>query len=261
MSERYSVHTTMRWQKGERTELEDPIIREAPLTIYLNGKEMVSLLCTPEYQEDLALGFLTAEGLLEDPDDLLSVRLEEEQGAVWVETLRTPQIAEQLFLKRFITTGCGKGTTFYNVMDHSLARQERASLMVRAGDLVDLMREVQQKSELYRLTGGVHSAALCQGREVLLFREDVGRHNAADKIMGYCFRHRIPMEDKVLLTSGRISSEILLKAAKMGIGAIVSRSAPTDLALQLAEELGITVIGFVRGSRMNIYTCAERVIE
>ena len=122
------------------------------------------------------------------------------------------------------------------------------------------MKELQLRAELFRLTGGLHSAALCSAEKILYFCEDIGRHNAVDKLVGLCLKHEISLTDKVLVSSGRISSEILVKAAKLGIPILISRAAPTSLSIELAESLGITLIGFVRGRRCNIYTHQERVL-
>ncbi len=135
-----------------------------------------------------------------------------------------------------------------------------SGLKVTASDVRNLAEELEGRSQLFRKTGGVHSAALAVDGKILLFHEDVGRHNTLDKIMGQCFLEEIPLEDKLIVFSGRISSEVLLKTAKMGISVIISRSAPTDLALDLAEDLGITVVGFARGKQFNVYTHPERVV-
>ncbi|MDA8212369.1 MAG: formate dehydrogenase accessory sulfurtransferase FdhD [Clostridia bacterium] len=259
MEEQFSYRQVTRLNKGVLETVEDMVIRESPLTIYFNDNELVTLLCTPDGMEELAIGFLTSEGLLKAPEDITKVKLDQAQGIIWVEANNADTIARKLFLKRYITTGCGKGTTFYNIMDSALVKQPIAELTVSAGEIFALMKKVQEDSELYRSTGGVHGAALAMEGKIVFFREDVGRHNAVDKLFGRCFLDRIPLEDKILLTSGRISSEILLKVAKRGIGVLVSRSAPTDLAVKLGQELGITIIGFVRGSRMNIYSHEQRV--
>jgi len=259
MKDRTAAHRVIRITRDGREELEDHLVKESPLTIYFNKSELVTLLCTPEYMDDLGIGFLCSEGLLKDPDHITGIRLDEEKGIIWVDTAKTDLIAEKLFLKRYITTGCGKGTTFYNVMDSALVKPVENPLIVEADIILELMKTFQHQSELFQETGGVHSCALCNGNKVLIFREDIGRHNALDKIIGRCFNERTPLADKIILTSGRISSEILLKVAKMGVSTVVSRSAPTDLAVKLAGELGVTVVGFVRGNRMNIYTHAERI--
>ncbi len=121
------------------------------------------------------------------------------------------------------------------------------------------MKEFQRRSDLYRTTGGVHSAALCDSEKILVFSEDVGRHNAVDKIFGRCLLEDIPTDDRMVVTSGRISSEILLKVARRRIPLIASKSAPTDLGVKLANDLGITLLGFVRGKRMNVYANRWRI--
>jgi FdhD protein len=123
-----------------------------------------------------------------------------------------------------------------------------------------LMKEIQESAEVFKQTGGVHNAALCDQNGPVLMRMDIGRHNALDKIYGYCIKNRIPIDDKVIVFSGRISSEILLKVAEIGCAVVLSKSAPTELALKLAEQLGITAIGFIRNNSMNVYTHPERII-
>lgn len=261
MDKPYSYHPITKINRGVVEQLDDPVIAEYPFTIYFNGEEIVTLLCTPEYLEELGVGFLASEGLLRNRGQLLKTVLDEEKGLLYVEADGSHNLAKQLFLKRYITTGCGKGTSFYNGLDSALIKPVESQIQVQAEDIFALIRQLQDKSELYRSTGGVHSAALATRNELVIFREDVGRHNAVDKIFGRCFLDQLDFADKLLLTSGRISSEILLKTAKRGISVLVSRSAPTDLAISMADQLGITIIGFVRGSRMNVYTHRDKVVE
>lgn len=257
------LQTTVVWRKtpgGVAENLEDVVVREKPVTLFLNDEEIVTLLCTPEYLEDLAVGFFASEGMLKSPEEILDVSADYSQGLVRVQSSRTAALTQQLYLKRYLTTGCGKGTSFYNVLDASACRKIDSPLRVETAQILQLMRRMQESSELYRLAGGSHAAALCSPETIVLFREDVGRHNAADKIAGRCFREKMNLADKLLLTSGRISSEILIKVSKMGIPVLVSRSAPTDLAVTLAAELGITLVGFARGRRLNVYAHAERIL-
>lgn len=134
-------------------------------------------------------------------------------------------------------------------------------VQVAAEDCFRLMKEMQQSADTFHHTGGVHNAALCDVNGIILSRMDIGRHNALDKIYGYCLRNAISIKDKIIVFSGRISSEILLKVAKIGCEIILSKSAPTELALQLAEDLGITTIGFIRNHSLNVYTHPERVLN
>ncbi|MHB1420252.1 MAG: formate dehydrogenase accessory sulfurtransferase FdhD [Bacillota bacterium] len=238
----------------------DQLAEEAPLTIHLNGREMVTLLCSPQQLEELAVGFLFSEGLLRTRTDLISIEVDETKGLAWVETVKNASIAEATFLKRYITTGCGKGTSFYSLNDALQEQIADSKMQLSVESILSLMERMQSLSVIYKETGGVHGCALCTPEEVLLFREDIGRHNAADKIGGRCFLDEIQTSDKLLLTSGRISSEILLKAVRLGVPILVSRSAPTGLALRFAEERGITVCGFARGRRVNVYTHPQRII-
>lgn len=240
---------------------EDMIVREAALTVNVNDKELATLVCSPTDLKYMAVGFLCAEGILLQRDDLRQITVDEEQGMVWVETRRQENLGEKVFLKRYITPCCGRArTSFYFAADAILCKPVTAPLQVPLTTVFNLAEQLQQQSHLFRRTGGVHGAALARGGEILIFREDIGRHNTLDKIYGQCFLEEIPREDKIVVFSGRVSSEILLKIAKMGVPVLISRSAPTDLALKLADDLGVTVVGFARGNRCNIYAHPERII-
>ena len=249
-----------RWNRDGTTEdFLDNLVREFPATIYLNGQELVTLLCTPEYLEDLGAGFLVSEGMLRNKAELESVAADYEKGQVWVKSSASHLVAEKTFMKRYLTTGCGKGTTFYNFNDLQSCTPLEAKLRVTPEQIMARIKELQNRSELFQTTGGVHSAALASTEELILYREDIGRHNAVDKILGYSFRQGIDLSEMLLVTSGRLSSEMLLKTAKAGIPLLVSRSAPTSLAVELAEQLGVTLVGFARGPRFNVYGHAERI--
>lgn len=240
--------------------IDDRVVIEAPVTIYLNGEELVTLLCTPEKIDRLALGFLRSEGLLATFDDLSSIRVREEEGLVEVELKNRSNLAEKLYGKRTVTSGCGKGTIFFNVLDSLRSKPLTGKMQLTADTIHSLMNDLQQKADLFRITGGVHSAALADSEKVIFFYEDIGRHNAIDKIIGECLLGSVSTDDKIIVTSGRLSSEVLLKAAKLKIQLLISRAAPTSLSIELAETLNITLVGFVRGQRMNIYSHTWRVI-
>ncbi|HZK25463.1 MAG TPA: formate dehydrogenase accessory sulfurtransferase FdhD [Oscillospiraceae bacterium] len=245
---------------GERQEsFDDPVVREVPLTIYLNGQEFVTLLYTPELPEMLAVGFLRSEGLIRDYRDIISLRYDEQQSFIFVET-EGSKLTEKLYGKRTITSGCGKGTVFYSVLDALKSSPVQSDFSLSVFQVLQLMKQLQVRAELFKLTGGLHSAALCSAEEILYFCEDIGRHNAVDKLIGLCLKQKISLADKVLVSSGRISSEILVKTAKLGIPVLVSRAAPTTLSIELAENLGITLIGFARGRHCNIYSHQRRVL-
>ena len=247
-------------ENGWRDE-RDLVVKEKALTIYVNNEELATVVCSPMYLEYMALGFLCAEGILRKRDDLKDIAIDEEQGLAYVETNRsTRNISEKMFLKRYINPCCGRGrASFYFSNDALLCKAVTAENKVARSEVSAMVEALQNRSRLFRRTGGVHNAALAEDGRIIIFQEDIGRHNTLDKIFGQCFCEEIALRDKVIVFSGRVSSEILLKIAKMGAPILVSRSAPTDLALELADDLGITVIGFARGQRFSVYSHPERV--
>lgn len=247
------------WRDGAISAVEVPVVREIPVSLRLNGREIITLLASDDALDFLAAGFLRAEGFIARREDIVAIRVDPQSGSVDVEATGVDPLAEKLLERRAVTSGCGKGTTFTHALDALQARPAPAGPRVGAGQIRRLMHGLLRGSDLYREAGGVHSAALATAEEIVIFRDDIGRHNAVDKIHGECFLRDIPVADKLLLTTGRISSEILVKAAKLGVAILVSRSSPTDLALELAGRTGITVVGQVRGGGLTIYAGEGRV--
>lgn len=235
----------------------DTVAREFPLTLILNGQELVTLLCSPKDLNYLAIGFLASEGFLKNKDDIKKIIVDDRRGVVRVET--TKDLAQEPLFKRLITSGCGRGASFYSAADAEGWLKVESQMTISAPNVIALVQELQGHSQVFRTTGGVHSAALCDTTNILVFSEDIGRHNAIDKIFGECLIRDIPTDNRILITSGRISSEILLKIAKRNLPILISRSAPTDLGLRLANDLAVTLVGFVRGKRMNVYTNEWRI--
>lgn len=236
------------------------VVREIPLTIFLNEREIITLLCTGAHIESLAVGFLKSEGLLQHRGNLQKLETDRDGQTVRVYTKEPTEMAEQLFGKRTVTSGCGKGTIFYNVLDSLQSQPLKNQVTIRVAQVRNLMTELHKRSELYRLSRGVHNCGLATTRKILLFRADIGRHNAVDMIQGECFFKDLDTSDKILITTGRITSEILLKAAKMKIPMLISRSAATSLSLDLAHKLNMTVIGYVRGGSIVAYAGGENLI-
>lgn len=251
----------LRITEAEQSAKDEVVVREFPLTIIFNDQELVTMLCSPSKLKYLTLGFLASEGLIKNREEVNKVLLDEKRGVARVTTTETNASEGELIFKRFITSGCGKGAIFRSVADPANQYKVEANTMLTAPQVFELMKEFQHHSKVFRDTGGVHSAALSDGESFLAFSEDIGRHNAIDKVFGECFWEGIPTEGQVILTSGRISSEVLFKSAKRGIPIIVSKSAPTDLAIRTALDMGITLIGFVRGARMNIYANNWRISD
>lgn len=240
-------------------EVDDVIAREFPLTIILNGEEFATMLCTPTHLEELVIGFLAGEGAIRSYDDIASLSVNESQGFVYVQLKKEIELDQKAYSKRYVGSCCGKSRQFYFKNDVLTARTIMTNFHVTPLQCYNLMEKLRLQSEDFSLTGGVHNAALATVDDLIITRMDIGRHNTLDKLYGYCLKNHINMRDKLIIFSGRISSEVLLKAAKMGVGLFLSKSAPTDLALKLAEDLGITSVGFIRGDHMNIYTHPERV--
>jgi FdhD protein len=246
-------------EKGSSSS-EEVVAKESPLTIILNNQELVTLLCSPTDLTYLAVGFLSSEGLLEGKDEIRKVLVDDERGVVRLETTGGKGLSQDVLFKRFISSGCGRGASFYSPAD-ATSQKVASQMEISTGEVLDLVKRFQHGSKVYLATHGVHSAALCDRKNILVFSEDIGRHNAIDKIFGRCLLEDIPTNDRVVITSGRISSEILHKVARRGIPIIISISAPTNLGVRIADTLGITLVASVRGKRINVYTGTWRIVR
>ncbi|MGQ9557734.1 MAG: formate dehydrogenase accessory sulfurtransferase FdhD [Desulfurispora sp.] len=249
-----------RYQDGHITPTGDLLVREVPLTLFLNDSELATLVCSPGAWRELAAGFLLSEGLIHSADDIAEITLREDEGLLWVQTARpVPQVEN--FLRRQLASCCGKGRTgLYFVNDAAQLQPIRSPARFAAADILTVARQLEERARLFRDTGGVHSAALAAGGRLVVMYEDIGRHNAVDKVLGHCLWQRLPVQDGALVLSGRVSSEILIKAVRAGLPAVISRAAPTALAVDLAHDFQVCLIGFARGERFNVYSGQERVL-
>jgi FdhD protein len=252
--------TALRHNEEDIFAVETSVAREFPFTIILNGKELVTLLCSPGNLKYLAAGFLASEGLIYSRDEIKKMLLDDKRGVIRVEAENSVWHDGETIFKRIISSGCGRGASFYSTTD-ILEKKVDSRIEISAADIYALVRDFQHRSELYQSTHGVHSAALCDTKNIQVFDEDIGRHNAIDKVFGKCLLDNISTENKILLTSGRITSEVLHKVAKRRIPIIASISAPTDLGINIAKTLAITLITSVRGKKMNVHTGDWRVIS
>jgi FdhD protein len=248
---------------GDRfEELVDPVAVEAPFTLLVNGEILVSLLCTPTELDALALGFLLSEGLLANREMFGAVEVDEKKSTVAVHVKDLPHDWTSRFYRKTITSGCGKGITFTDARRLPAGGDAVKDFKVTAPVLRGVLQQFKESSSLFLKTGGVHSAALAGNTgDMLYFSEDIGRHNAVDKLIGKAFLAEIPLQDKILFTSGRVSGEIMTKVVRSGIPVLVSRAAPTCMSIASAEDHGVTLIGFARGQRMNIYTHPGRILS
>ncbi|WP_368505372.1 formate dehydrogenase accessory sulfurtransferase FdhD [Alkalihalophilus sp. As8PL] len=255
-----STKSIVKYNQKQFSTLEDEIVIEFPLTIYINNEEFATMVCSPRDFEEMVIGFLASEGVIRFKKEIKDLTIDEDRGFAYVELHSTDIKNQQYFSKRFIGSCCGKSRQFYFQNDVRTAKTSMSSTTITAEQCIRLMKKMQDSSLVFKNTGGVHNAALCSADELIVNRSDIGRHNALDKLYGHSLLNGVSVRDKILVFSGRISSEILTKAAKIGVGIVLSKSAPTDLAIQLAEDLNITAVGFIRGSSFNIYSHPERIV-
>jgi FdhD protein len=246
-------------RSGKRVEQDQFVVRERPVTLYLNGREMVTLLCAGHHLDELAAGFFYSEGFVRSPEDILGIDVDDEAGAVNLSARGDASITEGLWQKRTISSGCAKGSLFYFSLDALLSKPVKSVIRITPARILDRVEDLNRLSETYRRTHGVHNTALADSERVILFRDDIGRHNAVDMIVGHVFLHGIPLGDKMLITTGRLTSEMLIKAAKVNIPVVVSRNTATSLAVELGASLGVTLIGYARAGKFTVYSGQERI--
>ena len=238
-------------QQG-RSAVEDTVVREFSLTIVLNGQELVTLLCSPADLEYLTAGFLLSQALIQDKDDIKRMAVDVDKGVARVETVRPIDVS----LRPVLASSGAKGAVHQTIPKVSANPETKVS----THQIFRLMKDFAQRSKVFKDTGGVHGAALCDATRILVFSEDMGRHNAIDKVFGRCLLEDVTTENRLMVTSGRVSSEILLKVAPRNVPILVSKAAPTDLGVKLADDLGVTLVGFARGGTMNVYTHPWRIV-
>jgi FdhD protein len=228
---------------------------EEAIALHVNGQPLVRLMCTPLLLEELALGFLFNEGLIRGLNNVQEIKpLQLRDGSRWLDVWLHHEIEPPKL--RAITSGCSGGTTF-----QPSGGVVESNLRITPQQVMRLMTELSRSAVLYKRAGGLHVAALADGEQLVGVAEDIGRHNAVDKIAGLCLQQGLTMRDHILLSSGRISSEMVNKAARMQVPVIVSRTSPTSLSVQLAREWHITLIGYTQRRRFRIYAGEERVVS
>ena len=242
-----AMRTYFHLRAGRLDEVKGEVVREQPLTVYVDGERFLTLLCSPFQLEPLVLGYLWMEKVIGGLDEVASLKISEVDGRADVALTHPVTLPTE----RILTSGCGGGLTFR--IDPRLFPRLRSTLRVRPADLGERMRDLISEAVHYHASRGIHGAALADQDRLLLVAEDVGRHNAVDKLKGLALQRDIPTADRILLSTGRVSSEMLLKAARMGVPVVASRTSPTEMAVALAEQLGVTVVGYLRGESLNLY--------
>jgi FdhD protein len=235
------------------------VVEERPLTIFLNGQEIVTAMTIGDYPEYLALGFLRNQGMLKDNEDITGVDYDEELETVVVRTASQTTFEEKL-KKKTRTSGCAVGTVFGDMME-GLDGVRLAPTEVRTSWLYALAAKINRTPSLYLQAGAIHGTVLCRQDRPLVYMEDVGRHNAVDKIAGWMLRHDGDAADKILYTTGRLTSEMVIKTAMMGIPVLASRSGFTAWGVEIAQSVGLTLIGRMRGQRFVCLAGEDRLVR
>lgn len=238
--------------------IETSVTVERPLTLYLNGREIVTMMTICDYPEYLAIGYLLNQNMLGPTDELLGVEYEEDIETVVVRTATETNFEDKL-KKKTLTSGCAQGTVFGDVMEKfdDIVLPENA--VIKTSWLYALTKQINTVPSLYLEAGAIHGCALYEENRPLLYMEDVGRHNAVDKIAGYMYKHGITGENKIFYTTGRLTSEMVIKTVQMGIPILVSRSGFTAWGVELARKIGLTLIGRAKGKRFIALAGEERI--
>ncbi len=249
-----SVSVVDEYQNTQQMRVAD----ERALTIYLDSYEIVTLMTLGTQPELLTLGYLKNQGLIQDISEIQSVQVDWDVSAVAVTTYANRDDWQAKLGPRIVTTGCGQGTVFGNIMEN-LEALKLTPNQVRQSDIYALLKNLNAYNDVYKNAGAVHGCALCKGTEVLVFVEDVGRHNAVDAIAGRMWLEGIEGEDKIFYTTGRLTSEMVIKIAHMRIPTLLSRSGITQMAYKLANELNVMMFSRAKGRHFLVYTGVENV--
>jgi FdhD protein len=244
-------------QEGRR--VETAVVVERPLTLFLNGREVVTMMTIGDHPDYLAVGYLLNQNMLAPDDRIIAIDYDEELDTVVVRTDRETDFEDKL-RKKTLTSGCAQGTVFGDLMEKFDEVRLDPAAILRTSWLYALTRKINTVPSLYLAAGAIHGCVLCEADRPLVYMEDVGRHNAIDKIAGYMHRHDIPSAGKIFYTTGRLTSEMVIKTVQMGIPILISRSGFTAWGVDLARQAGLTLIGRAKGKRFVALAGSERIV-
>ena len=244
-------------QRGQR--ITAPIIHERPLTLFLNSQEIVTLMTIGEHLDHLALGYLYNQNMLHSRDEIIGIDYDDDIETIVVRTNKETDF-ERKMKRKIKTSGCGQGTIFGDLIETIENQVLIDNSKIKACTLYPLLKKINMTPRLYLETGAIHGCVLCQGEDILHYVEDVGRHNAVDKIAGFMFKNNIEPTDKYFYTTGRLTSEMVIKTVKMGIPILISRSGFTAWAVELAKAANLTLIGRARGKRFITLSGFDRIV-
>src|SRR5437764_3787340 len=243
----------------EGRRVDTAVVMERPLTVFLNGREIVTMMTIGDHPDYLAVGYLLNQNMLRADDRITGIDYDEELEAVVVRADRETDFEDKL-KKKTLTSGCAQGTVFGDLMEKFEEVRLDPNAVLRTSWLYALTRKINTAPSLYLAAGAIHGCVLCEEDRPLLYMEDVGRHNAVDKIAGYMHLKRISPKDKTFYTTGRLTSEMVIKTVQMGIPILISRSGFTAWGVELARQAGLTLIGRARGRRFVALSGADRIV-
>ena len=246
-------------QDQEGSKITTSVVIERPLTIFLNSQEIVTVMTVGDYPDMLAVGFLLNQNMLRVDDEIISIDFDDDLDVVIVRTKRETNFEQQL-KKKTLTSGCAQGTVFGDLMEKFEKISIGSSAILKTTWLYALSQKINSTPSLYLKVGAIHGCVLCKEDQPLIYMEDVGRHNAIDKIAGYMFLNKISAKDKIFYTTGRLTSEMVIKTVQMGIPILISRSGFTAWGVELAKEAGLTLIGRAKGRRFTALSGLDRII-
>lgn len=251
--------TVKEYSEGSFIEKDIKSILEIPLTINLNGREVVTLLTTAKFPDYLTIGFLKSDAYISSRDQITDLKITESPDRIVADVVVSHDPWEGRVLEYSITSGCGKGTNFGRNVSTISKRTIASELTVTPEQILKHANELHKRSTLYGRTRGCHNSSLCTPEEMLYFREDIGRHNAIDMIVGQCFFEEVPTDGKMIVSTGRIASEILLKAVRIGVPILASTAVATSFSVELARKIGITLIGNISDTGFWVYNDQGRI--
>ena len=244
-------------ESGENIKL--PVVREIPLTIYLNKQEIVTAMTLGDMPDLLAVGYLLNQNMLKRDDIISEIDYDEDLEVVIVRTERKTNY-EKKMERKIRTSGCAVGTVYGDIMDDFSSINLDKKTKIKTSWIYTISKKVNTRPSLYLKAGALHGCVLCKNDSPLIYVEDVGRHNAVDKIAGWMFLNKENANDKIFYTTGRLTSEMVIKTVQMGIPILISRSGFTESGVRLAKEAGLTLIGRAKGKRMIIANGIDRVV-
>ncbi len=246
---------------GARKKIEEPVATEVPINIYVNDRYLITLLATPKLQRELALGWLFDEGVLQSLDAIREVTVDKNDVSVKTnESLQEGKL-QAVGVTRILTTACGLSISkFLKVMSETGKTSKRSDYKVKAGNIIRMIQELDNQAELFKLTGGTHASGLFEEDRLVALAEDIGRHNAIDKVIGIALQSNVDFSRCVLVSSGRQPADMVLKVARMNIPILASKASPIRSGIIAAKKTGVTLVCFVREQRMNVYTYPSRVL-